>query len=87
MTDTECIIFAFAALGKTADAVVFPVGDEIVSSTGEYFMPIGLVANIPDELVIWRIINVMKCNRKFYHAQAGSKMTPINANNIDDILP
>jgi hypothetical protein len=49
-------------------------------------MSISLVPDVPDKLVIGSVENVMKGNRKFYHTQAGTKMTPVQANYINDVL-
>ncbi len=51
MADIESIMRTFLTLGKTADSAELAQGVKTVQATGEQFMGIGLVANVPDNLV------------------------------------
>jgi hypothetical protein len=50
-------------------------------------MAICLVANIPNQLIVRGIINIMKRYGKFNNAQAGPKMASMNADNVYNVLP
>src|SRR5215471_8790138 len=86
MSHTKCVVLTLRSFRKTTQSFVFTIGDEIVAATRKNFMAISLVANIPNQLVIWRIINIMESNSEFYSTQAGTEMSPVNANSINDIL-
>ena len=49
-------------------------------------MTISLVANIPDQLIIWSIVHIMQGSGQFHYAEAGAKMPAINAYYINNIL-
>lgn len=38
-------------------------------------MCIGLVSNVPDNLILWQITDQMQCHRKLYNAKIGSQMS------------
>jgi hypothetical protein len=50
-------------------------------------MPICLVANIPDKLIIGSVKNMVKRYGQFDDSQAGTKMTAVQAHYIYDIMP
>ncbi len=50
-------------------------------------MAIRLMANVPDQLIIRCVENVMQGYRQFDNAQAGPEMPPINRYVIDNELP
>jgi hypothetical protein len=56
-------------------------------ATRKDLVSVSLVTDIPDDPVLWCIENIVQCNSKFNHAQAGTKMTGIGRNDINDKLP
>src|SRR6185295_12879307 len=86
MAHPKTIIFTFASFRKTAKAFIFPVGDKIVAAAGKDLMAISLVTNVPYQLIVRRIVNVMKCGSQFDDAKAGPKMPAMNADYIYNIL-
>ena len=86
MTYAKAIVFAFTAVGETADAFILPVGDKTFLSTGKDFMAISLVTYIPYKLVIGSLVNIMECHGKFYHTKAGGKMATMYTYYINNIL-
>src|SRR5688500_2925812 len=87
MANTKCIIFALTAFGKSAEAIIFPVRYKIIAASRKYFMPVGLVANIPYQLIVRSVINIMERSGQFYNAEAGAKMAPMHTYYINDVLP
>ena len=83
MTYAESVELALAALGKATDALVFAIGVKNLAATSEYFVAIGLVSYIPDELVLRSIKNIVKCHGKFHYTQAGTEMTRIIADHVN----
>ena len=53
----------------------------------QYFMGIGLVAHIKDDLIIRGVKNIMNCNREFHGSEACAKMAGVERDHIDDKLP
>jgi len=60
MTGIEDIIGRFTTLGKTTDPFILSQGMESIATTGDQFLGIGLVSNIPDYLIPVRIKNPIK---------------------------
>ncbi len=60
MTRFKGIVFAFTDFGETADTLVLPQGMEILASTGNHFVGISLMPDIPDQPVMRCIKDVMK---------------------------
>ena len=50
-------------------------------------MPVCLVSYIPYQLIVWRVVNVMKRYGQFNHTQAGCKMASMYTYYINDVLP
>ena len=59
---------------------------EIFSPTCKDFVPVCLMAHIPNKLVIWCIEYVVKRNRQFHHAETSTKMTTKNGYIVNDKL-
>ena len=55
-----------------------------IPSAGKYLVAVCLVPDIPYNLVVRCIENIMKGNSQFNHSQAGSKMARIVTDGIND---
>ena len=55
MTDTESIMIALTAFRKTTDTIQLSQGIEAFITTGQQLVGIGLMPDIPDNLVFGRI--------------------------------
>src|SRR4030095_13898907 len=86
MSHSKRVVFTFTSSWKTAKSLILSVGNKIIAPAGENFMPVSLVSHIPNQLIVGRIENIMECNGQFNHAKARTKMTPMNADNINDVL-
>ena len=56
----ECIVRTFGHFRKTCQTVEFPVCVHLVFSAGQYFMYIGLMAHVPDNLVIRSLVYIVQ---------------------------
>ena len=74
MCRAERIIFAFAALGEARKPPACAQGANAVAATRQDLVRIALVANIPDQTVIWRVEDIMDRGRQFDDAQASAQM-------------
>src|SRR5450759_3483018 len=87
MPGTKCIIFAFGHPRKPADAFVHPVGMKNILPACKDLMCISLVADIPDDLIERSIEYIMDSNGKFNRTQAGTQVSGICGDHINDELP
>ena len=69
MAGPECIIFAFAAFSEAAYPAFFPVLSEDFTSSRKYFVRIGLVAYIENDLVFRSIVDIVQTYDKFYGSE------------------
>src|SRR5690606_14535443 len=74
MRRAERIVLALGTLGETRQPAFLSQCPDAISPAGQYLVRIGLVADIPDQPVVWRIENVMQRNGQFDHAEAGAEM-------------
>ena len=79
MAYAESIIRALVPLRKRRQPGVFPDGMQPVAAPGEDLVPVSLVAHVPDQPVLRRIVDIMQGNGQFHRAQAGSKMAGVTA--------
>src|SRR5690606_42080370 len=84
MAYTKSIIFTFSTFWKTTNSVQLSICVKNVFSARKNFMPVGLVAHIPNQNIIGGIENVMKRNGKFNNAKTGAQMPFFCGDNIDD---
>ena len=71
---------------KTGNPTPLPKRAEPVPPTGQDFMGIGLVTDIPDQLIFRSLKNVMKRNHQIHRAQRTCEMSTGFRNFIDDRL-
>ena len=84
--DPKRVVFAFAALGEAADAFVLTVGVETLASTGQNLVAVGLVSDVPHDLVLGGVEDVMQGHGKLDDAKAGAKVPTFFRHHIDDEL-
>ena len=87
MSYTERIVFRFFPLRETRDTAEYTVAVEIITATGEDLVAIGLMTYIPHQLIVGGIENMMKRNRQLHYTEARTKVTSVNGNIVDDVLP
>ena len=73
---TKGIVLTLTSFWKPADAFVFAVGVKNLFSTCKNFVTISLMAHVPNQLIVRRIVNVMQGNGHLYHPQTCTKMPP-----------
>ncbi len=65
----EEVVFAFMLGSVACDGMEVFFVDEAVFASGQNFVRVGLMGNIPDDLILWRIENMMESDRQFGDAQ------------------
>jgi hypothetical protein len=86
VTYSKGIIRTLAPFGKPADPIVFPVAGKYFPASGKDLMAISLMTDVPNQLIIRRVKDIVKGYRQLDYPQAGRKMPTVNADDIDDIL-
>ena len=83
MARTERIILGFVAFAEARKAAALADGANAVTTAGEDFMRIGLMAHIPNYFVLRCIEDMVKRHRKFYHAKPSTQMTASRRDGVD----
>ena len=87
MACVERIVFAFLALTKSAQPSILPERMEPLTTPGEQFVHVGLIAGVPDNLVLRRVEQVMQGDRQFDHPKVGGEVPPDVGYHVDNLLP
>src|ERR1700748_460579 len=74
MRRAEAIVFAFRALGETGKASALPQCFDPVPPSGQDFVRVGLVSDVPNPLVVGRVEYIVQCNCELDDTQARAKM-------------
>ena len=75
MARAKRVIHALAAFGKTRQAAALANAAHAVAPLGQYFMRIGLMADIPNDTVIGCVEHIMQSHGQFDHTETGAQMT------------
>jgi len=84
VANAEGVVFTFAALRESTQATVLAVGVKPVAASGQNFVTVSLVADVPNQLVFRCIERVVQCHRQFYYAQASSEVPSLFRNDVDN---
>ncbi len=74
MGGAEAVVFALGPLGESGETAALAKGADAVAATGEDLVRIGLVADVPDELVLRRVEHMVQGDRQLDDAEAGAEM-------------
>src|SRR6478672_844677 len=83
MRRAESVVDALRALGETGEAPRLAQRLHARSASGQNLVRIGLVANVPDELVGRRVEYAMQRYGELHDTQPGSQMTAGEGHDID----
>src|SRR5262249_34684602 len=87
MRRAEAVVLAFRALGETRESAALPQSAYFVAARGQDLVWIGLVADIPDQAVAWRVEQVVERDGQLDHAQSGAEVSPGYRNRVDRLSP
>ena len=85
MRRAEAVVFALRALGEAGEAAACAQGADAVAAAGQDLVRIGLVADVPDQLVIGRVEDVMQRDRQLDDAEAGAEMAAGHRDRVDGL--
>ncbi len=83
MRGAERVVFALGALGEAGQAAALAQRADAVAPAGEDLVRIGLVADVPDQLVVGRVEDVVQRDREFDDAEAGAEMAAGLGDGVD----
>ena len=75
VTDAQHVILAFTAPREGMQAAFLTNGADFVPATGQNFMRVGLMADVPDQAIERRVIHVVQRHGQFHRAEARGKVT------------
>ena len=87
MRGAERIVFALGALGETGKPAALAQGADAVAASGEDFVRIALVADVPDQPVVRRVEDVMQRYRQFDDTKPGAEMSAGLGHRADELNP
>ncbi len=83
----ERVVLALAAPGEAAEAAALPKRADAVAPAGHDLVRIGLVPDVPDQLVAGRIEHIMERDRQLDDAEPGAEMPAGHRHRRDRLLP
>src|SRR5437016_8981509 len=85
MCRAKAVILAFRALREAGQPATRADRSDAVSAAGKDFVRVGLMADVPNQFVIWGIEDVMQSDCQLYHTKAGAQMTAGDGDRIDGL--
>ena len=80
------VILTFLWRGERLDATQLTVGTELFATTCQDLMTVCLMTHVPDDAVLWCVIDIMQGDSDLNDAEAGSQMAGIDRHLLHDIL-
>ena len=77
---------ALLPLAEPAQSAKLPECVKLLTATGQQLVRIGLIAGIPDDLIVRRIEEIVQCDRQFDNPQIGGEMPSHAGDGQDDLL-
>src|SRR3954469_10190798 len=74
MRGAETVVLALGALGETGEPAALPQRPNPLAASGQNFVRVGLVSDVPDQPVVRRVEYVMQGDRQLDDAEACSEM-------------
>ena len=80
------IVLALGSQEKAIQTFVLAHGADPIQPAGKHFVDVTLVANVKDELVLWRSENSMKRDRQLDDAEIGPEMASGLGKDLDQLV-
>ena len=87
MADTERVVFGFFALRERRDAVLLLDRMDAVAAAGQDLVRIALVADIPDQAVAGRVVQVVQGDGELDDAEPCAEVAAAAADGFDQVGP
>ena len=82
----EGVVLALVAGEEPGDAALLADRGEAVAAAGEQLVDVGLVADVPDELVARRVEDVVQGDGELDRAEAGAEVAAVLGDDADQLL-
>ena len=82
MAAHESVIFAFLRRREGTDATQLAVGVKLFATASQYFVPIGLMSYIPDNAVVWRVIDIVQGYRNLSFRRSSGYLISFNSSTL-----
>ena len=86
MSRTKSIVIGFGPAAKRRQPVVLTDRAEAAFSPGQHFVNVGLVSDIPDDLVFGGIEDLVEGDCELDHPQARSEMSAFDRNDAYQLI-
>jgi hypothetical protein len=86
MRGAERIVLALAPPGEAAEAPALPKGADAVAPAGDDLVRIGLMADVPDQLVVRRVEHIVKRHGELDDAECRAEMSAGDRHRRDRLL-
>ncbi len=86
MAGAESVVWAFVPAGETADSVILPVLLKGFATSRQDLMGVGLVADVPDNLVFRGVEYLVDGHGDFHGAEAGADVAGVLRTAGDDVF-
>ena len=87
VTAGEGVIFTLLGRGEGTDAVEFAVGVEGIAASGQDFVTVGLVPDVPDKTVVGGVKDIVQRYGDFHRSKTGGEMSRVVGQFLDDVVP
>lgn len=87
MADRQHVVFAFGAPREGVQPVLLPDSGDSVAAAGQDFVRVGLVADVPHQMIERRVVDEMQRHRQFDGTQPGGKVAAGATDAVQQILP
>lgn len=87
MSGHESVVDALVGVGESRQASELAVVDKAVAASGEYLMPVGLMAHVPYNAVVGRVENIVQGHGEFHRAHRRGEVTGVYRKPVDEELP
>ena len=86
MTDAEGVVAAFLATRKGRQAVLLADARHAFAAAGKYLVRVGLMADIPHQLVLRCVEDVMQCDGQLHRAQTRGQVSAGLADAVQQVI-
>src|SRR3974377_1367002 len=83
MRCAERVVFALGTLGEAGKSAALTQGADAVAPASENLMRVGLVPDVPDQLVARRVEHVVQGDGQFHDTEPGTEMASGFGHSID----
>ncbi len=85
MTDAQHVVFALATPWERMQAAFLANGANFIATASKNFVRISLMTHVPDQLIEWRVIDIMQRHGEFHRAKPGGEMTAGAADAVEQV--